>query len=371
MANNNSSVFYSEYIIDGAKVNCTPSQMLNEAMIYNSPSTEGQTDIYRTIIDETTERSPLPLKYPLTPNGYIESIAQTSLHPRTFKFTHPETFTKQRIAISVIDALWKKGHFRLDNLSVGLRWTWIPSPVGNMAAFYNSTKAAAEYIYNLNIELNSYEFEQSSEKCNMKVITGPLIETEESDQGHIYIKTERQCQDKIYDDDSSWIIYIPFDPDPFELGGSLFEDCINNGRGRTLDISDPDYFIDCYEVVRELVEDDIVMAGRTVCDGGLAAAAKNMIGNAGMDLDISGIQSAYKENDAFRILFAEIPGVLIQIRDCDYDYFDGQMLLQDVAYYPVGRINLNHKDLHIKQDCRSGLADILAALMQGTSEGED
>lgn len=371
MANNNSSVFYSEYIIDGVKSNCTPSQMLNEAMAYNITANEEEPKDCGTIIDETTEGSPLPLKYPLFQEELIEKVAAIALEPRTFKLSHPELFTKQRIAIAALDALWKTGHFRLDNLSMGLNWEWMQAPIGNMAAFYKSAKAASEYIYNLDIELNSYKFEQSPDQCMMKVGIGHLVETEEADGNALHIEDKRLCPDILQDDDNSWIIYIPFDPCGFELGGSIFEKVINNGRGKTLDICDPDYFIDCYEVVREFVEDGIIIAGRTVCDGGLAAGAKNMIGNVGLDLNISGIQSAYKENDVFRILFAEIPGVLVQIRDCDYDYFDGQMLLQDVAYYPVGHISHSHKDLHILKDCKSGIADILAALMQGTSEGED
>ena len=58
--------------------------------------------------------------------------------------------------------------------------------------------------------------------------------------------------------------------------------------------------------------------------------------NGDIDLDISGIEQAYIETDAIRILFSEIPGVVIQIRDSDYDYVDAQFLLQDIAYYPIG-----------------------------------
>lgn len=371
MANDNSSVFYSEYIIDGVKSSCTPGQMLNEAMIYNTSSNEGEQGCYGTIIDETTEKSPLPLKYPQNPDEYIGTITGKALQPRAFKLTHPEVFTKQRIAVAILDTLWKKGHFRLDNLSVELTWEWVQAPVGHMAAFYNSAKAAAEYIYNLDIDLHSYKFEQASDKCTMKVSPGPLMEADENDRENLSLENGRQCPASLQNDKNSTIIYIPFDPCGFELGGSLLEDCIDNGRGRTPEINDPDYCIDCFEVARELVEDGIIMAGRTVCDGGLAAAAGLMTGKAGLDMNISGIQRAYKENDVFRILFAEIPGILIQIRDCDYDYFDGQMLLQDVAYYPVGHINPNHKGLHILKDCEPGIADILAALMQGASEGED
>ena len=56
----------------------------------------------------------------------------------------------------------------------------------------------------------------------------------------------------------------------------------------------------------------------------------------GCTIDLKGIETAYMEKDIIRILFAEVPGVIIQIRDSDYDYVDAQLLLQDIAYYPLG-----------------------------------
>ena len=96
--------------------------------------------------------------------------------------------------------------------------------------------------------------------------------------------------------------------------------------------------------------------------------------NGDIDLDISGIEQAYIETDSIRILFAEIPGVIIQISDDDYDYMDAQFLLQDIAYYPIGRPVPTSGQPHIRlsSSSRTGLSAILAALMDGqSSEGED
>ncbi len=61
-----------------------------------------------------------------------------------------------------------------------------------------------------------------------------------------------------------------------------------------------------------------------------------MFGDVGADIDISGIMSAYGEDKKLRILFSEVPGAIIQIKDSDYDYVDAEFLLQDIAYYPIG-----------------------------------
>ena len=123
--------------------------------------------------------------------------------------------------------------------------------------------------------------------------------------------------------------------------------------------------------MRELVEDGIVSAGISIGSGGLAAAAVKFCEGMGMKLDISGIMSSYQENDSTRVLFGEIPGVLIQIRDNDYDYFDSQMLLQDIAYYPLGQPSESGKGIRFSEKGRNGVAEILASLLGQTSEGED
>ena len=71
------------------------------------------------------------------------------------------------------------------------------------------------------------------------------------------------------------------------------------------------------------------------------------------------------------MLFGEVPGVLIQISDENYDYVDSQFILQDVAYYPIGRPTDAFKGIEISEDIRNGVADILASLLSQTSEGED
>ena len=56
----------------------------------------------------------------------------------------------------------------------------------------------------------------------------------------------------------SWIVYIPFDSSPYRLGGSLLAQAMQINSPLAPALDDAPYFVDCYEVVRELVEDGIV-----------------------------------------------------------------------------------------------------------------
>lgn len=81
--------------------------------------------------------------------------------------------------------------------------------------------------------------------------------------------------------------------------------------------------------------------------------------------------SAYGEDKKLRILFSEIPGAIIQIKDSDYDYVDAEFLLQDIAYYPMGHPATGTGEVNVKAG-GSGIANILQSLLGSqTSEGED
>ena len=82
------------------------------------------------------------------------------------------------------------------------------------------------------------------------------------------------------------------------------------GGGVSIQLNDPDYFIDCYEVVRELVEDGIVISGVSVGAGGLLGAVDRLCKDGpGATLDISGMSRAFEEDNVVRLGLALELGV--------------------------------------------------------------
>ena len=90
-----------------------------------------------------------------------------------------------------------------------------------------------------------------------------------------------------------------------------------------------------------------------------------------MKTDLSGLMSSYQEEDTTKMLFAEVPGVLLQISGNDFDYLDSQLLLQDIAYYPIGHPDSESKGLKFSKGPKEAVAGILASLLEQASEGED
>ncbi len=101
-------------------------------------------------------------------------------------------------------------------------------------------------------------------------------------------------------------------------------------------------------------------------------ALDSLCSGKGADINISEVMKSYGESYMARILFSEIPGVVIEVRDYDYDYVDAELLLQDVAYYFIGHPSKSAKGLRVSSSGMSSISGILESLLRSqTSEGED
>lgn len=380
------SALHSKYIIDGVSRRLTPAEMLDDCLASAEVKPNTESGEFEPIVDESTDPSPSIKKF-LNQNvqGYLATVASLLEEPRPFPAAFADSYTRGRIAKALLDAVWLNGHFKLGDLTIAAKWRWNCKPLGNMAAFYSSAEATADYINNLGICLSGYSFTESGRVCQTSFKVGACEKAESPDEDDIFLPEDapfgsehpvlgrrRAVPDKLAADPDSWIIYVPFDTCDFRLGGSLLCDALGQNGDNFPEIGDADYFIDCYEVVREFIEDRIAMSAVTVCDGGLLTALKLMCsGDVGADIDISGIMSAYGEDQNVRILFSEVPGAILQIKDSDYDYVDAEFLLQDIAYYPIGHPVTGTGEVNVKAG-GSGIANILQSLLGSqASEGED
>lgn len=380
------SALHSKYIIDGVSRRLTPAEMLDDCLASAEVKPNTESGEFEPIVDESTDPSPSIKKF-LNQNvqGYLATVASLLEEPRPFPAAYAEPYTRGRIAKALLDAVWLNGHFKLGDLTIAAKWRWNCKPLGNMAAFYSSAEATADYINNLGICLSGYSFTESGRVCQTSFKVGACEKAESPDEDDIFLPEDapfgsehpvlgrrRAVPDKLAADPDSWIIYVPFDTCDFRLGGSLLCDALGQNGDNFPEIGDADYFIDCYEVIREFIEDRIAVSAATVCDGGLLTALKLMCsGDVGADIDISGIMSAYGEDKKLRILFSEVPGAIIQIKDSDYDYVDAEFLLQDIAYYPIGHPVTGTGEVNVKAG-GSGIANILQSLLGSqASEGED
>ena len=366
---------YDAYIIDGISQALTPAGLLQECTLPGALPAPTPAD---SVADETVDIAPTPFDFRDEDiDAYADAVAALPRPPFPVPFAGP--VTRSRIAKALLDAVWMGGHFRLGDLTLKADWRWNDGAIGNQAAFYASVEAAAEYIDHLGLRLS--EVKVSGGACNVsfKATTTPEEEAPDEEDSLIRelpfrtanprISRRRRCPATIQPEASDWLIYVPLDTCDYRLGGSLLAAATGEKRSTAPDVGDADYFIDAYEVTRELVEDGIVRAGATVLEGGLMNALRGMAGVNGADISIGDICRAYGDELRVRVLFGEVPGVILQIADIDYDYIDAEFLLQDIAYFPLGHPAVGTPGVTVLSG-ENGITGILESLMNSL-EGED
>ena len=240
------------------------------------------------------------------------------------------------VAKALLDALWLDDYFVLEDVSLKALF-----PEG----WAEGESAAAEYCFEFDVPISEV---RRSALCRRPEFRAEVRSIEQGLAD--IVPHERE------NDPSSWIVYIPFDTCPYNLGGSLYEKRLGIPCGAAAEVADAPYFADCFELVREMVEDGVVLAARTVSEGGLDAALRAF---GGARIDLSGVLKAYPGTDAEHLLHSEVPGALIQVSDSDFDYIDAEFLLQDIAYYPLG-----HPSARLEISEFAGLRDILGSLIR-------
>ena len=369
-------LLYSSYIIDGVPLALSPADMLEQCTTEPPIRPDGDPGV---IADEHMD--PAPESFTFREEEIGKYARKLPLEKRAVPIPFAGPYTNGKVAQALIDAIWCSGHFRLGDLSLKADWRWSAKEICHAAAFYGSVEAACGYIDALGLRISRYSLTAGAPQVSFKAATATedddaLEDEEESLFRELPYRTanprfsrKRKCPGGLLPSAQDWIIYIPFDTCDYRLGGSALAEAVGASPSVPADVADADYFIDCFEVVRELVEDGVVKAGATVGEGGLMTALRGMASTGnGAEICIRDVCKASGEDNPVRVLFAEVPGVIIQIADIDYDYVDAELLLQDVVFFPLGHPVPGRKSIILSE--KTDIPDILETLLN-TKEGED
>ena len=372
------SALYSLYVIDGIQQELVPARLLetvaDEGFVSVDAGVPVSSGSESLIVDETMDVVGKSLGGEnLDPVSQLPVIA---CGMDSYPLSASGEYTRLVLASSLISTLWRKGHFGIGNLRIGARWSLGERKVGEMAAFYRSVEAASEYADALGLRFASCEcadggrfgLEFTAELARNAVSEVELELPFTVAKPSLY--SGPICPATAVADPRSWLVYMPFDTADYRLGGSAFAQAAGIAAAPPL-LGDADYFLDCFEVVREFAEDGVLLSAVTVGRGGLIKAVSSLLegSGCGADIDVSDILRSYGGDSELKLLCSEIPGALLQIRDSDFDYLDAELLLQDVAYFPLGH-PLPGRGLKVKSSRKSGIETILESLMQ-KAEGED
>ncbi len=181
------SALHSKYIIDGVSRRLTPAEMLDDC-IASKEGVVPNNGEFEPVVDESTDPSPSMKKFQnQNVQGYLATVVSLLDEPRPFPAAYADPYTRGRIAKALLDAVWLNGRFKLGDLTLAAKWRWNCKPLGNMAAFYSSAEATADYINNLGICLSGYSFTESGRVCQTSFKVGACEKAESPDEDDIFL----------------------------------------------------------------------------------------------------------------------------------------------------------------------------------------
>ena len=99
-----------------------------------------------------------------------------------------------------------------------------------------------------------------------------------------------------------------------KLGGSAFAQALNKLGDEVPTVQDPDYFKAAFNALQEAIEQGLILAGHDISAGGMITTMLEMcFANVEGGLEVN--LDPLAEQDIVKILFAENPGVLVQVKE--------------------------------------------------------
>ena len=287
-------------------------------------------------------------------NGH-RGIATSIGHAPVAAMANAPAGSRLAIAEALTNLVWAPIEKGLKGVSLSANWMWPCRNEGEDARLYQAVQAASDFAIELGVNIPTGKDSLSmTQKYDDKKVYAP---------GTVIISTVGEVSDFrkiavpfLKNDFNTEIVYIDFSFDKLRLGGSSFAQILNKIGKDVPDVKDSAYFVEAFTAVQQLVSEGMVLAGHDISAGGMITALLEMCfadNRAGMDVDFSFLA----EKDIIKILFAENPGVLLQIKDEDAQKVSAILEKAGVAYGFLGKPGKAGK-LNIKKDGASWSLDI-------------
>lgn len=221
----------------------------------------------------------------------------------------------------------------LTSVSLSANWMWPCRNKGEDARLYKAVEAASDFACALGINIPTGKDSLSmTQKYGTDKVFSP---------GTVIISAAGEVSDirKIVSpvlarDKHTYIYYIDFSFDALRLGGSAFAQSLGKVGSEAPTVRDFDYFRDAFNAVQEAINKGLILAGHDISAGGMITSLLEMCFanvEGGLEVDLNAIA----EEDIVKILFAENPGVLVQVKE--KSVFEKQMRAAGIGFARIAR----------------------------------
>lgn len=203
----------------------------------------------------------------------------------------------------------------LDYVSLSANWMWpCRSQEGEDARLYKAVNALSDFCCAIHVNVptgkDSLSLSQQYPDSEKIISPGTVIV---SAGGEAY-DVKKTVSPVLVNDKNASLYHIDFSFDEQRLGGSSFAQSLNRVGDDVPTVKNPEYFVDCFNAVQELIGRGWILAGHDISAGGLITTLLEMtFGNVegGMKINLHDLAS----HDMVKMLFAENPGVVIEVSD--------------------------------------------------------
>ncbi len=283
------------------------------------------------------------LQLPLSDCGVVAldyrgkaGIATAIGHAPQAGLADPAAGSVLSVAESLTNIVWAPLSEGLDSVSLSANWMWpCRSQEGEDARLYKGVQALSDFCCALaiNVPTGKDSLSMSQQYPNGEKIISPgtvIVSAggEVSDVKKVVSPVMANCQ-------KSAFYHIDFSFDELRLGGSAFAQSLNKVGSDVPTCKNPEYFRDAFNAVQELVNKGLILAGHDISAGGLLTTLLEMC-FANTDGGMEVCLDKFPHEDIVKVLFAENPGVVVQVADKHKAEF--KKILEDagVGYVKLG-----------------------------------
>ncbi len=293
-------------------------------------------------LQQTAGEIQLPLNnLGVTAIGYMDyrGIATSIGHAPAAAIIDSAAGSRLAIAEALTNIVWTPLEQGIKGVSLSANWMWPCRNQGEDARLYRAVKAASDFSIELGINIptgkDSLSMTQKYPDGERVISPGTVIISAVAES----VDIRNTVKPVFAKERDSSIIFIPFgtlNDRYFELGGSALAQVTGQLGNSSPDIKDAEYFAKCFSTVQELVSQRLLLAGHDISSGGMITALlemsfANVDGGFNVNLNCTG------EKDFVKILFSEMPGVLVQIRDNDLIRIEEISDKNNVLVYNIGK----------------------------------
>lgn len=262
------------------------------------------------------------LQLPLSDCGAVtldyrgtKGIATAIGHAPQAALANPEAGSVLSVSEALTNLVWAPMAEGLDSVSLSANWMWpCRAQEGEDARLYKAVKALSDFCCALQINVptgkDSLSMTQKYPDGEKIISPGTVIVSAGGEVSDIKKIVSPVMKNKA----KSRFYHIDFSFDSLQLGGSAFAQSLNKVGSDVPTVKNPEYFRDAFLAVQQLVNEGLILAGHDISAGGLITTLLEMCfanTEGGMEITLDKIQGV----DIVKTLFAENPGVVIQVAD--------------------------------------------------------